>query len=236
MDRQPSHDVLNNSAHDKILDPPGNDTKSAASQSASSSAPSNTTVGNVLGDISHQESRPPYHPPSSQANHQLDDKQAQGTRQGPADTPNGERHGDAHGDTITSPLNPSQKPQAQPAESRPSQPTPSERAARPMSISSLLTHPNGVYMFPELSASEQDALSREALAEAEESIVADIPESVHGGPDDSASDAGYDSDSVSSASTSAMSSVRDYMYENGRRYHRFREGSYNFPNDDVEQE
>ena len=26
------------------------------------------------------------------------------------------------------------------------------------------------------------------------------------------------------------------MYENGRRYHRFREGTYNFPNDDVEQE
>jgi ribosomal protein L11 methylase PrmA len=41
---------------------------------------------------------------------------------------------------------------------------------------------------------------------------------------------------VSSASTSIGSSVRDYMFENGRRYHSFRAGAYNFPNDDVEQE
>jgi hypothetical protein len=26
------------------------------------------------------------------------------------------------------------------------------------------------------------------------------------------------------------------MFENGRRYHRFREGAYNFPNDESEQE
>ncbi|KAL1870015.1 hypothetical protein VTK73DRAFT_2824 [Phialemonium thermophilum] len=50
------------------------------------------------------------------------------------------------------------------------------------------------------------------------------------------SDAGYESDAASSASTSLLSAVRDYTFENGRRYHRFREGRYNFPNDDVEQE
>lgn len=50
------------------------------------------------------------------------------------------------------------------------------------------------------------------------------------------SDGGYESDTYSSASTSAESSVRDYIFENGRRYHRFREGAYNFPNDDEEQE
>ncbi|KAK0628563.1 S-adenosyl-L-methionine-dependent methyltransferase [Bombardia bombarda] len=33
-----------------------------------------------------------------------------------------------------------------------------------------------------------------------------------------------------------MDSARDYIYENGRRYHRFREGRYNFPNDDIEQQ
>lgn len=32
------------------------------------------------------------------------------------------------------------------------------------------------------------------------------------------------------------SSVRDYAFENGRRYHKFREGRYNFPNDEPEQE
>lgn len=51
------------------------------------------------------------------------------------------------------------------------------------------------------------------------------------------SDAGYESeDRGSLASTSLSSSVRDYLFENGRRYHRFREGRYNFPNDEPEQD
>lgn len=53
---------------------------------------------------------------------------------------------------------------------------------------------------------------------------------------DDAPDGGYESDGLSSASMSAESSVRNYRYENGRRYHSFREGSYNFPNDNDEQE
>ncbi|OIW31213.1 S-adenosyl-L-methionine-dependent methyltransferase [Coniochaeta ligniaria NRRL 30616] len=70
----------------------------------------------------------------------------------------------------------------------------------------------------------------EAVAQAEEggSIVVDS--------DDVGTDAGYESDRRTSASTSMASSVRDYAFENGRRYHKFREGRYNFPNDDVEQE
>ncbi|KAF4977006.1 hypothetical protein FZEAL_6406 [Fusarium zealandicum] len=99
-------------------------------------------------------------------------------------------------------------------------------------IMSPLTHPNGVSMFPELTTMEQEAIARQALFEAEEDIIADSDEvgSVGG------ADAGYESDTVTSASSSMESSVRDYMYEHGRRYHRFREGAYNFPNDDVEQE
>lgn len=102
------------------------------------------------------------------------------------------------------------------------------------SLTGPLTHPNGVSMFPELSTSEQQAISTEALQEAEDSIAADSDEvnTVVG----DVSDAGYESESVASSSTSVESSVRDYMFENGRRYHRFREGTYNFPNDDVEQE
>lgn len=91
-------------------------------------------------------------------------------------------------------------------------------------------HPNGASMFPFLSTSEQDDMAREALSQAEASIVAENFD------DEIASDGGYSSDGFSSGSTSAESSVRDYLYENGRRYHRFREGTYNFPNDDVEQE
>lgn len=102
-------------------------------------------------------------------------------------------------------------------------------------LTSPLTHPNGVNIFPNLSTSEQEVISREALQEAEETIYADSDE-VSTLAGDNTSDAGYESDVITSASTSVDSSVRDYMYENGRRYHRFREGTYNFPNDDVEQE
>ncbi|KAM0439780.1 hypothetical protein ACHAPT_000875 [Fusarium lateritium] len=119
--------------------------------------------------------------------------------------------------------------------SSPDSASPPPKKQRPSSlIMSPLTHPNGVSMFPNLSTVEQEVISREALAEAEENIIADSAEVSTIG--DSASDAGYESDSVTSASTSIGSSVRDYMYENGRRYHSFREGVYNFPNDDVEQE
>lgn len=105
---------------------------------------------------------------------------------------------------------------------------------RPTSVLSYpLTHPNGASIFPSLSASEQEIIAREALNQAEDNIVAD---NLRHGYGDDASDGGYESDGLSSASTSAESSVRNYLYENGRRYHSFREGIYNFPNDDVEQE
>lgn len=50
------------------------------------------------------------------------------------------------------------------------------------------------------------------------------------------SDTGYKTDLYSSASTSITSSIRDYAFESGRRYHKFHEGSYQFPNDESEQE
>ncbi|KAI1379690.1 S-adenosyl-L-methionine-dependent methyltransferase [Hypoxylon crocopeplum] len=49
-------------------------------------------------------------------------------------------------------------------------------------------------------------------------------------------DAGYESDTATTTSTSMSSTIWDFSFENGRRYHKFREGRYNFPNDDVEQE
>lgn len=75
---------------------------------------------------------------------------------------------------------------------------------------------------------QQELEDAEAAEQAEGSIIVDSEES--------ATDAGYESDQVSTTSTSLSTSVRDYAFENGRRYHRFREGRYNFPNDDVEQE
>lgn len=54
--------------------------------------------------------------------------------------------------------------------------------------------------------------------------------------DDNFSDSGYSESVVQSSSTSMSSSVRDFEFENGRRYHAFRQGHYLLPNDDAEQE
>ncbi|KAI9772567.1 MAG: hypothetical protein M1839_002449 [Geoglossum umbratile] len=43
-------------------------------------------------------------------------------------------------------------------------------------------------------------------------------------------------DEMNSYTTSLKSSITDYQYENGRRYHAFRAGSYPLPNDDREAE
>lgn len=53
---------------------------------------------------------------------------------------------------------------------------------------------------------------------------------------DAFTDDGYDTESVSGDSTSLASSVRDYVFENNRRYHKYKEGRYLIPNDDPEQE
>lgn len=50
------------------------------------------------------------------------------------------------------------------------------------------------------------------------------------------SDYGSDIDRQSTRSMSIASSSRDYAFENGRRYHKFREGSYALPNDESEQD
>ena len=46
-------------------------------------------------------------------------------------------------------------------------------------------------------------------------------------------DAGYETDTNSSVGTSLSSSVRNFIYENGRTYHSFRQGKYAFPNDEA---
>ena len=81
---------------------------------------------------------------------------------------------------------------------------------------------------PEQAAQEIETSS--AVAQAQGDIEIDP------GQSPSRSDDGYDTDFLGSASTSLFSSVRDFTFENGRRYHRFREGAYNFPNDDTEQD
>jgi SAM-dependent methyltransferase len=52
---------------------------------------------------------------------------------------------------------------------------------------------------------------------------------------DDGEDSGFE-DNASNFSTSIASSVFHYTYENGRRYHAYRSGSYPLPNDDAEQD
>ncbi|EXJ84138.1 hypothetical protein A1O3_04805 [Capronia epimyces CBS 606.96] len=49
-------------------------------------------------------------------------------------------------------------------------------------------------------------------------------------------DAGYDSGSIQTATTSVNSSIFDWVYENGRRYHSYRPTQYVLPNDEEEQD
>lgn len=45
----------------------------------------------------------------------------------------------------------------------------------------------------------------------------------------------FDAKTLAGSNLSFASSVRDYSYENGRRYHAYRHGQYPFPNDEEEQ-
>ncbi|KAJ5770397.1 uncharacterized protein N7511_002448 [Penicillium nucicola] len=54
--------------------------------------------------------------------------------------------------------------------------------------------------------------------------------------DTSDDDSLFDTNSLLSSNLSFASSVRDYCYENGRRYHAYRPGQYPIPNDEEEQD
>jgi hypothetical protein len=53
-------------------------------------------------------------------------------------------------------------------------------------------------------------------------------------PEESDGDSAYGDSDLGSYTTSLKSSVLNYKYENGRRYHGFKDDSYVFPNDEAE--
>ncbi|KAL0933899.1 methyltransferase domain-containing protein [Colletotrichum truncatum] len=86
---------------------------------------------------------------------------------------------------------------------------------------------------PQLPESHPVSQSTQPIT-AENMVEAD---SDHGDPSrEDEYDEGFDSSSSHSASTSLSSSVRDYVFENTRRYHKYMEGRYLLPNDEPEQE
>ena len=123
---------------------------------------------------------------------------------------------------------------------------PHQPQQRPSSSLDVSSPPNRVltpYAGPTLvgasMTAQQSAIQEQAALDA-----ADAPNQAEHGIDvddfedgeDPFRDDGYESNGPQSASTSLASTVYNYSFENGRRYHKFREGAYNFPNDDSEQE
>lgn len=117
------------------------------------------------------------------------------------------------------------------SESQSPQPRSSPRLYSPLQSPSDPPIPLTAEQVAAAAEAAQDAA--DAPLQAENGIAFDTDPSTNGDP---FSDDGYETDSNLSASTSLASSVYNYAYENGRRYHKFREGTYNFPNDDAEQE
>ncbi|OTB01057.1 hypothetical protein M426DRAFT_26042 [Hypoxylon sp. CI-4A] len=64
----------------------------------------------------------------------------------------------------------------------------------------------------------------------------DVDSVLSGSADDDGRDADAFSGKLSADSISMSEDVRDYVFENSRRYHKYNEGRYPFPNDDAEQE
>ncbi|RDW70953.1 hypothetical protein BP6252_07516 [Coleophoma cylindrospora] len=62
-----------------------------------------------------------------------------------------------------------------------------------------------------------------------------LPKSTATPTEDTQSDSAY-ADSIIHSTSSLTSSIVNYTYENGRRYHAFRDGEYPLPNDEKEQD
>jgi hypothetical protein len=77
----------------------------------------------------------------------------------------------------------------------------------------------------------------QTLSESGDMKTSSSQETDDGAGNDQLGNEDYDSDDSAVSSTASVDqSVLDHFYENGRRYHRFREGLYPFPNDAMEQE
>ncbi|RDI88493.1 hypothetical protein Vi05172_g1412 [Venturia inaequalis] len=83
---------------------------------------------------------------------------------------------------------------------------------------------------------DQEALAPHAPMDPDEAIAADSDGSGGAGDSSSETDADLGIDNESFRSASVGSSVFEYKYENGRRYHSYREGKYMLPNDEPEQD
>jgi hypothetical protein len=84
--------------------------------------------------------------------------------------------------------------------------------------------------------SSQSAQQADQQKEAAQAVEHQAETTIEAAADAAPDDQSYETDFSTSATTSISSSVRNYDFEHGRRYHRYQEGRYLFPNDEPEQE
>ncbi|KAF4994238.1 hypothetical protein FDECE_13177 [Fusarium decemcellulare] len=87
---------------------------------------------------------------------------------------------------------------------------------------------------PEAQISSAGQSPPEAVADEQQPAPLQVDEDDAFGDDDR--DSAYGSEGDSAYTGSITSSIFHYQYENGRRYHAYREGQYILPNDDQEQQ
>jgi hypothetical protein len=104
--------------------------------------------------------------------------------------------------------------------------------AQPNPTSEELSHSAGPSEPPEPVADKAKSGTSPAPAENATETTYDAP--IEAGDDNE--DDGFGSDGLSTGSTSITSSINKHIYENGRRYHKFHQGTYTVPNDEQEQD
>lgn len=128
----------------------------------------------------------------------------------------------------------------------PPQPAPSEPTSAQQATETAQSGPAEAPQQPEATGASQSQLTAASLQQHTEETqteagadeqTGNLQSVLHLEPD-TGSNSDNDSafDATSSASTSLASSILNYEYTNGRRYHGYRQGSYVLPNDEQEQD
>jgi hypothetical protein len=88
---------------------------------------------------------------------------------------------------------------------------------------------------PQAQPTQEEAAIQTPVPPTSAAQIDNIPAAALEAGDDTSTDDGYESGSGGSSTTSISSSIKAHVWENGRRYNKFREGQYALPNDEGEQ-
>jgi hypothetical protein len=103
----------------------------------------------------------------------------------------------------------------------------------PLLVTQLTTMPSPSPP-PQAQPTQEEAAIQTPVPSTSAAQIDNIPAAALEAGDDTSTDDGYESGSGGSC-TSISSSIKAHVWENGRRYNKFREGQYALPNDEGEQ-